>query len=131
MIEDSGQRTNFDTGAQRDCQEGKGRMDLLPYRALMEVSKIYEEGAKKYDAHNWRKGIPLSRYLDSGLRHLSKWAAGMRDEPHLEQAAWNILSLIETQILIKEGCLPESLNNLPYNELKISDNPHNIPELKT
>jgi hypothetical protein len=39
------------------------------------------------------------------------------------------MGLIETQILISEGCLPESLNDLPYNELEISDNPHEIPEL--
>lgn len=30
MIEDSGNRTEFSTGAVRDIQEGKGRCDLLP-----------------------------------------------------------------------------------------------------
>ena len=29
-IKDSGERREFDTGAVRDIQEGKGRMDLLP-----------------------------------------------------------------------------------------------------
>lgn len=129
MIKDSGQRSEFETGAHRDISEGKGRMDLLPFAALMEVSKIFEEGAKKYRANNWRRGIPLSRYADSGLRHMAKWMAGWRDEPHLEQATWNLLCLIETQSMIKQGLLPESLNDLPFNPLEIQNNPNNIPPL--
>jgi hypothetical protein len=104
-------------------------MDLLPFQALMEVSKVFEEGAKKYRANNWRRGIPLSRYADSGPRHFAKWMAGMRDENHLEMAAWNFLCLIETQLLIKQGLLPEALNDLPYNPLDIEDNPFDIPDL--
>ena len=34
MIKDSGERTQFDTGAVRDMHTGKGRMDLLPWEAL-------------------------------------------------------------------------------------------------
>ena len=33
-IEDSGSRTAFSTGAVRDIQEGKGRMDLLPLKVI-------------------------------------------------------------------------------------------------
>ena len=52
MIKDSGERTQFPTGAVRDMHEGKGRMDLLPWAAIMEVSKHCEAGAKKYGEHN-------------------------------------------------------------------------------
>ena len=38
QIKDSGKRTEFASGAVRDMQTGKGRMDLLPWEALMEVS---------------------------------------------------------------------------------------------
>lgn len=31
MIKDSGDRTEFETGAKRDMHAGKGRMDLLPW----------------------------------------------------------------------------------------------------
>lgn len=130
-IKDSGARREFGTGGQRDCAEGKGRMDLLPFRALMELSKVFEEGAKKYDDNNWRKGLPLSCYVDSMGRHMAKWMCGWRDEPHLEQAAWNIMCLIETKCMIEEGLLPADLNDLPYNVLEILDNPHNIPPLRT
>jgi len=114
-FKDSGARTEFDTGARRDCQEGKGRMDLLPFRAIMAVSKIYETGCIKYGDRNWEKGIPLSRYIDSGMRHLSKWMIGMDDEPHLDMAIWNLLGARDTIARIQEGLLPESLNDLPCN----------------
>lgn len=39
MIKDSGDRTEFETGAKRDMHAGKGRMDLLPWYGIMEVSK--------------------------------------------------------------------------------------------
>ena len=42
MIKDSGNRTEFSTGAHRDIQHGKGRMDLLPWYGIMEVSKHCE-----------------------------------------------------------------------------------------
>lgn len=45
MIKDSGERTEFGTGAVRDMHSGKGRMDLLPWEALVEVSKHCEERA--------------------------------------------------------------------------------------
>lgn len=130
-IKDSGTRREFGTGGHRDCAEGKGRMDLLPFRALIELSKVFEDGAKKYDDNNWRKGLPLSCYVDSASRHLAKWMIGWRDEPHLAQAAWNIMCLIETQAMIEEGLLPADLNDLPYNVLEIKENPNNIPPLRT
>jgi hypothetical protein len=122
-LKDSGTRTNFSTGAVRDAQEGKGRMDLLPARAILAVAKIFEAGAKKYGDNNWRKGIPLSRYMDSGLRHAMKYLRGDRDEDHLTQAIWNLLCLSETQGMIEEGLLPPELNDLQYNPLEIQDNP--------
>jgi hypothetical protein len=123
QIKDSGTRAEFGTGAVRDAQEGKGRMDLLPVRALIEVAKVLEGGAKKYAARNWEKGIPLSRYADSALRHFMKYLRGDRDEPHDSMAAWNVLCLIETRMRIEEGLLDPALNDLPFNPLEIVDNP--------
>ncbi len=40
VIKDSGDRREFETGAVRDIQEGKGRCDLLP---LMQVAKMIGE----------------------------------------------------------------------------------------
>jgi len=91
MLQDSGNRREYETGAVRDRHEGKGRCDLLPACALIRLSKHYEAGAKKYAERNWEKGIPISDMVDSGLRHLLKYMDGATDEDHLCAAAWNIL----------------------------------------
>lgn len=149
MIQDSGNRREFETGAVRDIQEGKGRCDLLPLDVLakympgkqiiywiaefvktddtrylwnaldvyqyngfemdevvtlqqrtantmLEVSKHFEEGAKKYGERNWEKGIPTHCYIDSALRHYFKWLRGDKDEPHHRAFCWNILCCIWT-----------------------------------
>ena len=98
MIKDSGNRRVFSTGAKRDCAEGKGRMDLLPWAAIMEVSKLCENGAKKYGEHNVDKGLPTHSFCDSAARHLAKYMDGWTDEPHLLAAAWNLLWAIQMEL---------------------------------
>lgn len=98
MIKDSGDRTEFETGAKRDMHAGKGRMDLLPWYGIMEVSKHCEEGAMKYGEHNVDKGIPLHSLLDSASRHLAKYMAGMDDEDHLRAACWNLLWALNQRV---------------------------------
>lgn len=159
-IKDSGERRQFETGAVRDIQEGKGRCDLLPLESvggylrddilenialfqahsytlpdhgvvyletvldvfskrfddgltkacmeairtqrrctmLLEVSKHFEEGAKKYGEWNWQKGIPTHCYIDSAVRHYLKYLRGDTDEPHDRAFVWNILCCIWTCI---------------------------------
>lgn len=63
---------------------------------LLEVSKHFEEGAKKYGEHNWQKGIPVKCYIDSAVRHYLKWLRGDKDEPHDRAFVWNILCCIWT-----------------------------------
>ncbi len=109
-IKDSGNRTTFSTGSVRDMHDGKGRMDLLPWAAIMEVSKHCEAGAKKYGEHNVDKGIPTSSLCDSGMRHLAKYLDGWDDEPHLLAAAWNLLWAIEMEIKHQELC------DVPWNK---------------
>lgn len=144
VLKDSGNRTEFESGAVRDVQEGKGRCDLLPldvvaamippherqhcviaciekftdmgdvahlYGALqwfrelrrwdlpstlLEVSVHFEDGAKKYGDNNWRKGIPVRCYINSGIRHYLKWVRGDNDEPHDRAFCWNIMCAIWT-----------------------------------
>ena len=43
-IKDSGERTEFESGAVRDMHEGKGRGDLLPMCVLMRLAQHYENG---------------------------------------------------------------------------------------
>jgi hypothetical protein len=111
-VKDSGIREEFDTGSKRDTAEGKGRYDLLAFYALQRLAQHYENGAVKYGDHNWRKGQPLSRYLSSTLRHITKWAMGFRDEDHLAAALWNIASIIETEEMIAQGKLSNTLDDI-------------------
>lgn len=94
-ILDSGERTTFSTGAVRDMHSGKGRMDLLPWAAIIEVSKHCEAGALKYGTHNVDKGIPTSSLMDSAMRHAAKYLDGQEDEDHLLAAAWNLLWAVQ------------------------------------
>lgn len=140
MIKDSGNRTEFSSGAVRDIQEGKGRCDLMPldvvadmlhsrvlrhicdFRTtsdtkhlisalanfngesdwdkastlLLEVSKHFEEGAKKYGEYNWQKGISIHCFMNSAIRHYLKWLRGDKDEPHDRAFVWNIMCAIWT-----------------------------------
>lgn len=90
-IKDSGQRHHFESGAVRDLSSGKGDMVSIPWEAVLRLSRHYENGAKKYDRWNFRKGINLSSYIDSACRHLAKYQCGCDDEDHLAAAAFNVL----------------------------------------
>ena len=111
-ILDSGDRTEFQTGAVRDLHEGKGDMVSIPWEAILRLSKHYENGAKKYTRFNYRKGINLSSYIDSACRHLAKYQCGCDDEDHLAAAAFNVLGA-----MLVEEIQPE-LIDLPLREGK-------------
>jgi hypothetical protein len=113
MIKDSGQRTEFASGAVRDMHTGKGRMDLLPWAAIMEVSKHCENGALKYGEHNVDKGIPTSSLCDSAARHLAKYLDGWTDEPHLLAATWNLLWAVQM------GLKHPELVDTPWNKTRM------------
>lgn len=100
--------TKFQTGAVRDTG-GKGRMDLLPWCALLRVSKHMEDailpdpetGQPHYPERNWEKGIPMHSMIDSAFRHLAKYMEGWCDEDHLCAATTNLLMAMWTE----ENCL--------------------------
>lgn len=89
---------DFETGAVRDCG-GKGRMDLLPWSALIRISKHMEDaiavdpktGKSHYPERNWEHGMPIHCMIDSAFRHLAKYMDGQTDEDHLCAATTNLL----------------------------------------
>lgn len=113
-IKDTGSHRKFESGAQRDAKDGKGRFDLLPMIALYQLAVHYQKGANKYSDRNWEKGMPLSEFVDSGLRHLAEWMLGIEDgEDHLIAAVWNFIGLQEMDSRIKLGILPKELDDIP------------------
>jgi hypothetical protein len=117
-VKDSGERQQFVTGAVRDAQTGKGMPHLLPTHALFRLALHFENGAKKYGPNNWRKGIPLSRYLDSCFRHWCAVRDGLHDEDHCAAVMWNIACFIETAYMIQENKLPQELDDIGWLEEK-------------
>jgi hypothetical protein len=112
MIQDSGERREFESGAVRDMASGKGLMVVMPAAALLRLSKHYEHGAQKYGKFNWQKGIPVDSFMDSALRHIFKYLDGWDDEDHLAAAAFNVLGAMEM-----EAHKPE-MQNIPAREGK-------------
>jgi len=55
----------------------KLRWSLLPLRAVEDVVKVLEFGARKYAPDNWMK-VPNARerYWDAAMRHMVEWKAG-------------------------------------------------------
>lgn len=111
-ILDSGERTTFSTGAVRDMHEGKGDMASVPWEAILRLSIHYENGAKKYERWNFRKGIPVSSFIDSACRHLAKYQCGCDDEDHLAAAAFNVLGA-----MLMENTMPD-MQDLPMRKGK-------------
>ena len=112
VLPDSGERSEFDTGAVRDAMIGKGMPSCIPIAALQAVSRRFEDGATKYGRDNWRKGIPLSRYVDSLYRHLWAFMQGDLSEDHGGAVIWNAMCLVETRKMIDNGDLPQTLDDL-------------------
>ena len=92
-----------------------GSNNKLWISPILEVSKHYEEGCKKYGERNWEKGILLHCYIDSGVRHYLKYLRGDTDEPHDRAFVWNMLGAIWTH-----KHLPEMID-LPFKEKKTDD----------
>lgn len=105
------QHASFASGAVRSRPQGKGRFDLISPWAMTALARHMEKGVTEgnYDARNWERGLPVTRFVDSCIRHLMQWQAGQTDEPHLEAALWNLHGAVDHVARILEGRLPTSL----------------------
>ncbi|MBR5316012.1 MAG: hypothetical protein IKU44_04395 [Firmicutes bacterium] len=72
------------------------------YDMLLDLSKHFEEGMKKYGRDNWMKGIPLRSYVDSSVRHILKHIDGWTDERHDRAFCWNLICAIWTKEMMPE-----------------------------
>lgn len=79
--------------------EGKLRMDLIPWDVVERLAYHYTRGTKKYSARNWEKGMKWNEGCAASLaRHLSAWFKGEDTDAegfyHDEAMAWNAFALI-------------------------------------
>ena len=82
----------------------KPKMNLLPPKAIVEISKVLTFGAAKYDAENWRKLDDLqNRYTAGALRHIFAHMDGEELDPetnlsHLAHAMCCLLFKLEIEL---------------------------------
>ena len=85
--------TTFPSGAVRGTDAENVRFDLITPIGLRRLAETCAEGAKKYAAHNWERGIPASVMLNHAIRHIYLWLQGDHSEDHLAHASWNIMAV--------------------------------------
>lgn len=71
--------TNEKGGAQSDIPV---RFDLIDGRALFEMAKVLDHGAKKYGENNWRL-IDVDDHLNHLIMHAYAYLSGDRTDDHL------------------------------------------------
>jgi len=79
--------------------EGKPLFSCIDVRAMLELGKVAQFGAKRYGMENWRHVKDgQRRYWDAAIRHLLAGRYEFRDPdsdlPHLAHAAWNCLATL-------------------------------------
>lgn len=85
--------TNSSGGSQAKIESAP---DLLPPKAILEVSTILKYGEDTYGANNWRK-IPQKDHLRHALRHVFMYLAQDKTENHLGNATCRLLFALETE----------------------------------
>lgn len=61
--------------------EGKLQWSLVDFKSIEGMVRVLEMGAKKYDRHNWRKGMPITQVSESLMRHLFAFLDGEDLDP--------------------------------------------------
>jgi hypothetical protein len=111
----------YPTGGQRSSSTGRGRYDLIPAEGLARLAARCEEGAQAYGEDNWKKGLPLRRYINSMFRHITQYNAGDREEDHLAAIAWNALALASSEVLILQGAMSLEMDDIGHVKQAISE----------
>jgi hypothetical protein len=75
-------------------------LSMVPKSLMYAVAEVLMFGARKYERHNWRKGMVWSRLIAATLRHIHAFNEGEDLDPesklnHLHHAACDIAFLIE------------------------------------
>ena len=120
MIKDSGNRREFETGAVRDIQEGKGRCDLLPLDVVSEcyrrgfpdeydsaifaelyaftqtgeIDHLYEVLAQRYPYDCWSEMfLELSKHFEEGCKKYGEnnWQKGIPVRCYIDSAVRHYL----------------------------------------
>jgi hypothetical protein len=94
ITKDSGQRMLFESGMQRDTDNGKLKPHLCMSGPMFaRWAGLMTRGAEKYDDDNWMKAegqAEYDRFRASAFRHFFQWWNGETDEDHAAAVFFNI-----------------------------------------
>lgn len=79
-----------------------GGFHLISPNTYMRIANHYGGGAKKYDPWNWSKGMPLSVFHASLMRHIFAIIKNKTDEDHFSAIFFNVAAILHFQILERE-----------------------------
>ena len=81
------------------------RTDLLDALAFFSITKVLEEGARKYDHvggfENWRN-IPVNEHLNHLIIHVYAYLAGDTSDEHLSHAACRAIFALGVDLQTEE-----------------------------
>jgi Domain of unknown function (DUF5664) len=108
-------KRTFESGAQRDSNEGKIRPDLISPYMLKALGKVLADGATHYGERNWEKGMPLDIFKESAARHYVQWMANETDEDHAAKLIFNVMAFIHFRDKPKDVFATNAkINNYEY-----------------
>ena len=94
VVKDSGERQQYDSGMQRDTDEGKPNYLLIFDGPMYDRwAEHLTKGAQKYSKRNWMLAngkAEYERFRESAARHFRQWARGDRDEDHAAAVFFNL-----------------------------------------
>ena len=97
--------TKFKTGAIRDTSDGKeDYIETISWRAFKRYAQYMTGKKKKYGSGNFKKGIPITSYEQSLVRHLQKYLANKyeggtdeKEEDHLSAMVFNLFGIMHEE----------------------------------
>jgi hypothetical protein len=128
---ETNQVRTFASGAIRDKDDNKeDYIETISWTALKRYAQYMTGKKKKYGAGNFKKGIDISSYEQSLIRHIQKYLENKYEqgivetqEDHLSACVFNIFGIIhEEERLRKRENGQTSTNNITSSQQLVESN---------
>lgn len=93
--------------------QNKRKLHMIPTEALNQEAQAFEIGAVKYGKWNFTRGLEVSRYLDSAMRHILAFKDGETmnvEEISLPEGRHTVM--VCTHLGAARACLAMLIQNL-------------------
>lgn len=110
-VKDSGKRIRFESGFNRDVDDGKPRYDLIWRPIIKRLAILMGKGVKKYGEDNWKLASTkkeADRFRASAFRHFFQWLDNESDEDHASALIFNIMAY---EYMLDKGIKDDNCKN--------------------